>query len=74
MGKNLYLFLGLRWWSLCVSESKNGQSLSAEPCLVADSPMQLAHLGGLSGVGQRLVWWLSVQSAHMSVIALHSEA
>ena len=55
VGKNLYLLLGLHRWSLQVSDRKDGQSLSADPCLTADTPVQLAHLGGLSGVGQRLV-------------------
>ena len=56
VGNYLYLLSGLWWWSLCVSERSEGHSLSAVPCLVARSPVQLVHLGGLSGVGQRLVW------------------
>ena len=55
VGKNLYLFSGLRQWNLCVSNARVGQSLSANPCLIAFLPLQLEHLGVLSRVGQVLV-------------------
>ena len=55
VGKNLYLFSGMRRSSLWISARCIGQSLSAELWAKVDTFLQFAHFGGWFGVGQTLV-------------------